>query len=352
MSEPIEIKGTVINKHMTEEEWDVVEYIPYDGELIIYDPDASHTHPRFKSGDGERIAKELPFMIDGSVSDWAREESVPSGVWVEDEPMPEDYYVAIVADNTPIVLQSEMYCHNITLGYRDARVTMDQNQKDENSTTYFRGAKMFNAVFQIYNDDPEPYSFDFASQSSNQTDYPNYGQSQNMLPGEAWKLLKLYRALQNTTNKNGSRETQGVMATGVLFHYGQLAPIAKIIATYTTQHDTEDEDEYRKILVTTWHLYEGAIGNRENSVRFMPTYNVIYCGKTEFDAEGNELPEKIEKTYEAFIDEETGSYNPADFPHYALVCTDYVTKITSNTINFAETPSSPTPNPPQEEEQE
>lgn len=68
------LKGRVINKHKTEAEWYLDVYttaggttkrtepfVPYDGELIIYDPDSIYNHRRFKIGDGTKDVVALPF---------------------------------------------------------------------------------------------------------------------------------------------------------------------------------------------------------------------------------------------------------------------------------------------------
>lgn len=68
------MKGRVINKHRTEQEWYNSVYradgsfvdspfIPLDGELIIYDPDDVNKERRFKFGDGVRYVTDLPFAV-------------------------------------------------------------------------------------------------------------------------------------------------------------------------------------------------------------------------------------------------------------------------------------------------
>ena len=51
-----------IQKHDTEANWDLTDgFIPLDGELIVYDKDATHDKPRIKIGDGVTNVKNLPF---------------------------------------------------------------------------------------------------------------------------------------------------------------------------------------------------------------------------------------------------------------------------------------------------
>lgn len=71
------IKGRIINKHGTEESWILSVYtdltkttlrdnpfIPFNGELIIYDPDSIYTYRRIKIGDGKTYVTDLPFATD------------------------------------------------------------------------------------------------------------------------------------------------------------------------------------------------------------------------------------------------------------------------------------------------
>lgn len=69
------IKTRIQHKHDVAANWDnAVNFIPLAGELIIYDPDESHTYPRFKVGDGVVVdgitvgtrVYDLPFVISGA----------------------------------------------------------------------------------------------------------------------------------------------------------------------------------------------------------------------------------------------------------------------------------------------
>lgn len=56
------IKTRVVNKHDVESNWaKAVNFIPKQGEIIIYDVDDTHTLPRLKVGDGKTIVSSLPF---------------------------------------------------------------------------------------------------------------------------------------------------------------------------------------------------------------------------------------------------------------------------------------------------
>lgn len=50
-------------KNDIEEHWELAtNFIPLDGEVIIYDIDANHTSPRLKIGDGTTKVADLPFV--------------------------------------------------------------------------------------------------------------------------------------------------------------------------------------------------------------------------------------------------------------------------------------------------
>lgn len=56
-------------KHDIEENWlKATNFVPKEGEIIIYDVDANNPAPRFKVGDGTTVVNSLPFM--GTQTDW------------------------------------------------------------------------------------------------------------------------------------------------------------------------------------------------------------------------------------------------------------------------------------------
>lgn len=60
-----EYKARVVNKHDTEANWNkAVNFIPKQGEIIVYDIDEAYGYERFKIGDGTTIVSALPFSCD------------------------------------------------------------------------------------------------------------------------------------------------------------------------------------------------------------------------------------------------------------------------------------------------
>lgn len=60
------IKSRIQHKHDTEANWlKATNFIPLIGELIIYDPDTTHSESRFKIGDGATLVNDLPFAGGG-----------------------------------------------------------------------------------------------------------------------------------------------------------------------------------------------------------------------------------------------------------------------------------------------
>lgn len=58
------------NKHDTEVNWlKAINFIPMAGEIIVYDPDDTHSYAREKIGDGTRNVIDLPFVADALTSD-------------------------------------------------------------------------------------------------------------------------------------------------------------------------------------------------------------------------------------------------------------------------------------------
>lgn len=62
------IKGRFVQKHDTEANWNLaINFIPMQGEIIIYDKDATYDYERFKIGDGINIVSDLEFATYKSI---------------------------------------------------------------------------------------------------------------------------------------------------------------------------------------------------------------------------------------------------------------------------------------------
>lgn len=64
------ITTRIINKHDVQANWDkdVVTFVPEQGEIIVYDADASFSYERIKIGDGVHVPKDLPFILDEKIA--------------------------------------------------------------------------------------------------------------------------------------------------------------------------------------------------------------------------------------------------------------------------------------------
>ena len=61
-----EFKTRIQHKHDTAENWSkATSFSPLDGEIIVYEPDATHAYPRVKIGDGKTNVNTLPFIDEG-----------------------------------------------------------------------------------------------------------------------------------------------------------------------------------------------------------------------------------------------------------------------------------------------
>ena len=59
----------IINKHDVAANWELaVNFIPKQGEIIVYDIDETHSYARFKIGDGVTEIKQLPFATDTTLA--------------------------------------------------------------------------------------------------------------------------------------------------------------------------------------------------------------------------------------------------------------------------------------------
>ena len=65
------IKARIIHKHDTEANWNLdtnTNFTPRQGEIIVYDVDATHSYERFKIGDGVTTVTSLPFVTSIGIS--------------------------------------------------------------------------------------------------------------------------------------------------------------------------------------------------------------------------------------------------------------------------------------------
>ena len=62
------LSARVIHMHDIDENWNKLPtFIPKQGEVIVYDPDETHTYPRFKIGDGKTTLVNLPFGAENAL---------------------------------------------------------------------------------------------------------------------------------------------------------------------------------------------------------------------------------------------------------------------------------------------
>ena len=65
----IPIKSRMPQKHDIEANWlKATNFIPMQGEIIVYDVDSNYTYERFKIGDGIKTVNNLPFVIDEALA--------------------------------------------------------------------------------------------------------------------------------------------------------------------------------------------------------------------------------------------------------------------------------------------
>jgi hypothetical protein len=57
--------------HKTEANWNKLpDFVPYSGEVIIFDPDSQYNYARLKIGDGNTKLQELPFIMTSAISEY------------------------------------------------------------------------------------------------------------------------------------------------------------------------------------------------------------------------------------------------------------------------------------------
>lgn len=64
------IKSRIVHKHDVELNWNkATNFIPKQGEIIVYDIDSNHSYERIKVGDGTTNVNNLPFVISTLTND-------------------------------------------------------------------------------------------------------------------------------------------------------------------------------------------------------------------------------------------------------------------------------------------
>lgn len=62
------LNARIVHKHDTEANWNkATNFIPKQGEIIVYDIDDNHSYERFKIGDGATNVNSLPFATYKSI---------------------------------------------------------------------------------------------------------------------------------------------------------------------------------------------------------------------------------------------------------------------------------------------
>lgn len=58
------LKARIVHKHDIEENWlKATNFIPMQGEIVVYDIDGNYPYERFKIGDGVTVVSSLPFVV-------------------------------------------------------------------------------------------------------------------------------------------------------------------------------------------------------------------------------------------------------------------------------------------------
>lgn len=64
------MKTRIINKHAVEADWlKATNFVPMQGEIIVYDIDDNYDYERMKIGDGVTLVSALPFVNDAITND-------------------------------------------------------------------------------------------------------------------------------------------------------------------------------------------------------------------------------------------------------------------------------------------
>jgi len=101
------LNGRFALKHDVEANWQkATGFIPMEGEAIVYQPDDTHDHPRFKVGDGATGVNELAFAAGSAGRDWS-----------QNDPSAADYIKNRTHYGTIILPETEIQRYEMEGGY-------------------------------------------------------------------------------------------------------------------------------------------------------------------------------------------------------------------------------------------
>jgi hypothetical protein len=85
MAEKI-LKSRIVHKHDSAENWSkATNFVPKQGEFIVYDKDSSYNYERLKIGDGVQNVNDLPFVDSCGiyVQDVEPDNAVTGDIWID-----------------------------------------------------------------------------------------------------------------------------------------------------------------------------------------------------------------------------------------------------------------------------
>lgn len=143
--------GRIVHKHDVENNWKkAINFIPKEGELIVYDRDANYSYPRIKIGDGETKVNDLPFAVERIIDEVL---NVMSKQMI---PMPTNIY--LLGGNAWTQIADNMYTQDITEQLKD-KIT--ENSKIDLQPTPEQLAIFHekDVAFTVVNDDATIYVY-------------------------------------------------------------------------------------------------------------------------------------------------------------------------------------------------
>ena len=128
------INTRIIHKHDTEANWNLAtNFIPKQGELIVYDKDSTYNYERFKIGDGVTNVNSLPFATYKSIPELTTV-SLLSESWVgANSPFSQTVVINGITSSSKIDLQPTFIQ---LLELQDAEITLMITNDNGIATAY------------------------------------------------------------------------------------------------------------------------------------------------------------------------------------------------------------------------
>lgn len=258
--------GRIVHKHDIEANWKLaVNFIPKQGELIIYDIDENYSYERMKIGDGQTVVSSLPFIKTSQAAD----ADTVDGKHAEDFALAADLStISSLVGDTAVETQISTAMSQVTdIIYQDSddHINIDRVSEDYmNSNLKITGRDI---IFTDYAMDEYP----IVSTLNNKADKGHKHSAADITSG----TLPISRGGTNATTAADARTNLGVYSKDEhkwtkIYDSGEITSAVNAFASINISG-------YRKLMVAVKCVNDGtARSSKQGSITFVSSTGTKY----------------------------------------------------------------------------